>query len=106
MEHIAAIMVLIGCGHGDIECRELSAPTVGYETVQMCEQDMEPVLRSISNDHPVVYGQCALVDPADFEQDAIVAWDFNTSGELLVDVVAGDSLYASSDVALTKTSRQ
>jgi hypothetical protein len=98
MEHIAAIMVLIGCGHGDMECRELPSPSVGYETVAMCEREMEPVLRRMSDDHPIVYGQCAEVDPALFEQDAVVAWDFGSNGDLLIDVVPSDSLYASSAI--------
>ncbi|WP_099864834.1 hypothetical protein [Pararhizobium haloflavum] len=109
MEHIAAIMVLIGCGHGDIDCKELPAPTVGYETVELCERDMEHVLRGASNNHPIVYGQCSAVDPALFEQDAVVAWDFDERGDLRVDVVPSDSLYASTDpaelVAETPTAR-
>lgn len=96
MEHVAAIMVLIGCGHGDIDCREMPAPAVGYETVQQCEADMEAAMRSASNERPIVYGQCATVDPAMFEQDAIVAWNFSDRGELLVDVVPSETLYAAS----------
>lgn len=93
MEHIAAIMVLIGCGHGDVACEEIPAPTVGYETVQVCEREMESVLRSASNRFPVTYGTCEAVDPALFEGDAVVAWDFAESGELSVDVVPAGSLY-------------
>lgn len=98
MEHIAAIMVLIGCGHGDIECRELPSPTVGYQTVQLCEGEMESVLREASDDFPLVYGKCAMVDPALFGRDAVVAWDFSDNGELHVDVVPSDSLYAATEI--------
>lgn len=95
MEHVAAIMLLIGCGDGNIECRELPAPTPAYETVAQCEADMESALRSASNQMPLTYGQCAEVDPALFEQDAIVSWDFAENGELHVDVVPSDAMYAS-----------
>lgn len=94
MEHIAAIMVLIGCGHGDVDCKELPAPTVGYETVQACEADMEAVLRRETDSHPIVYGKCATLDPSLFEQDAVVAWNFDSNGALHVDVVPTNSLYA------------
>lgn len=95
MEHVAAIMLLIGCGDGNIECRELPAPTPAYETVAQCEADMESALRGASNEMPLIYGQCAEVDPALFEQDAIVSWDFASNGELHVDVVPSDAMYAS-----------
>lgn len=95
MEHIAAILVLIGCGHGDVSCEEVPAPTVAYETVEMCERDMERVLRESSDRYPVTYGTCELVDPALFEGDAVVAWDFTPTGELNVDVIAdGDVMLA------------
>lgn len=99
MEHIAAIMVLIGCGHGDVDCKGLPSPTVGYETVQACEAEMESVLRRESDMHPVVYGKCATLDPSLFEQDAVVAWNFDRSGALHVDVVPANSLYAQNESA-------
>lgn len=94
MEHIAAIMILIGCGHGDVDCKEVPSPTVGYEAVDICEHEMEGVLRDASNQFPIIYGQCAEVDPAALEQDAIVAWDFGPNGDLLIDVVPADSMMA------------
>lgn len=99
MEHIAAIMVLIGCGHGEVDCRELPAPQPAYETVVACERQMEDALREASDSRPIIYGQCAEVDPALFEQDAVVSWDFAENGELHVAVVPTDTLYASRDVS-------
>jgi hypothetical protein len=98
MEHIAAIMVLIGCGHGEIDCRELPAPQPAYETLVACERQMEAALREASDSRPIVYGQCAEVDPALFGQDAVISWDFAENGELHVDVVPTDTLYASRGV--------
>jgi hypothetical protein len=97
MEHIAAIMILIGCGHGDVDCKEVPSPTVGYEAMEMCEREMEDVLRSASNQYPITYGKCAEVDPAMFEQDAVVAWDFGSNGDLMIEVLPADSLYASNE---------
>jgi hypothetical protein len=97
MEHVAALMFLIGCGHGDIDCREIPAPFVGYETVEACEADMPSVLKVASSEFPVAYGQCTFVDPVLFEQDAVIAWEFGPNGDLLVSVEPADSLLAAAE---------
>ena len=98
MEHIAAIMVLIGCGHGDTECMEFPAPQIGYETVQACEREIDDALRSASKNRPIVYGQCEEIDPALFETDAVVAWNFDETGALEIDVAPASTLYAETDM--------
>lgn len=94
MEHVAAIMVLIGCGHGDVDCVEMPAPIPAYETVAMCERHLEHALREASDKRPVVYGQCAAFDPTLLEQDAVVSWEFAENGELHIEIVPVQSLYA------------
>ena len=36
MEHIAAIMLLVGCSHGGLTCEELPTPQVAFETMEDC----------------------------------------------------------------------
>jgi hypothetical protein len=48
MEHIAAFMILIACSDDLQACNEIPAPAVAYETVQECEAELTPAMRTIS----------------------------------------------------------
>lgn len=86
MEHIAAIMMLVGCTQGNIECRELPAPAIGFETAEECQELLQPSIDSVRGGSRIVYGKCTAVDPALFIEDATIIWDVTPSGELDVQV--------------------
>lgn len=87
MEHVAAIMMLIGCGAANADCREIPSPAVGFETVEECQALLKPALRSVEGQFGITYGKCATIDPALFLEDATITWDVTSSGELNVQVV-------------------
>lgn len=89
MEHLAAIMILIGCG-GPTTCHELPAPTVSYETVAECRRELKPAMMMAVDRTREVYGTCAEVDPSTLEQDASVYWDLSKDGKITVQVVNAD----------------
>ena len=86
MEHIAAIMMLVGCTQGAVDCRELPAPAVGFETAEECQELLRPAVAEVRGRFAVVYGKCAPIDPALYIEDATITWDITPSDELDVQV--------------------
>lgn len=82
MEHIAAIMMLIGCNQGNMECKELPAPAVGFETAEECQELLRPSINEVRKGYKIVYGKCAAVDPALYIEDATITWDITPANEL------------------------
>ena len=85
MEHIAAVLILVGCGSSDATCRELPAPAAAYETMEDCRAMLTPAIGSVSKPGTTVHGKCAYVDPAWFEEDVEITWDVE-KGHLQVTV--------------------
>ncbi|RDL52808.1 hypothetical protein BLJAPNOD_03972 [Ensifer sp. M14] len=94
MEHIAAIMVLVGCMQGDAACREVPTPVVGFETVEECHELLSPSIEEVGKAFKSAYGKCAEVDPALFVEDATIEWRITPSRQLEVKVIADDGTYA------------
>ena len=82
MEHIAALLLIIGCSDDLAQCSELPAPVSIYETVEECESDLQPSISLFTTKHPQVFGQCVEVDPAIEEEDAELVWDIKPDGTL------------------------
>ncbi len=73
MEHIAAIMLLVGCSHGGLACEELSAPQVAYESMEDCVGALPAALGGAGAGKRIVHGRCAAIDPAWMEEDVEVS---------------------------------
>ena len=86
MEHLAAILLLLGCSDDAASCTELPAPQVGYETEQACEADMRRALVGAGNSYPLVIAKCIPIDPFS-EGDMEIVWDITGEGELIAAVV-------------------
>ncbi|WP_455272637.1 hypothetical protein [Rhizobium herbae] len=86
MEHIAAIMMLVGCTQGNVECKELPAPAVGFETAEECHDLLQPSVNDARGGYKIVYGKCAAIDPALYIEDATITWDITSANELDVQV--------------------
>lgn len=83
MEHIAAILLLVGCSDDMLVCRELPAPTPIYETAEECEAEIEASMIAFSDRFPQVLGQCVATDPALEELDAELVWRVSADGTFL-----------------------
>src|SRR5690606_10443221 len=70
MEHIAAILLIVGCSSDLTQCRELPAPTPLFETTEECAQTQPFALDDLAGRRPRVFGTCVAVDPALEEADA------------------------------------
>lgn len=82
MEPITAIMLILGCDHSMMVCRESTDPIREYQTAQACEQDVESRVREIDN-YPVAIAKCIEV-PASVAGEAVsVSWSFDRAGNLM-----------------------
>lgn len=95
MEHIAALLLIIGCSDDLGQCRELPAPVPVFETVEECESELPVSLGSFTGQHPRIFAQCVTVDPALEEEDAELAWDVKPDGTLVASISVPDVMVAS-----------
>lgn len=96
MEHIAALLLIIGCSDNLATCRELPAPTAVYETKEDCDGALPSSLGAFTGQFEQLFAQCIPVDPALEDEDAELVWDVNADGTLTAAVEAsGDVMVAS-----------
>lgn len=86
MEHIAAIMLLVGCNSGSLACEELPAPQVAFESMEDCVGALPSALGDAGLAKRVVHGRCAAVDPAWVEEDVEITWRMSRQSGLEVHV--------------------
>jgi hypothetical protein len=89
MEHIAALLLIIGCSGSD--CRELPAPVPLFETLEECQAELQPAVAQFTTSHPQVFAKCVEVDPAMEEEDAELVWDITPDGTLHASIEAADT---------------
>lgn len=94
MEHIAALLLIIGCSDDLAECKELPAPVAVYETTQECEAELPGSMKGYVNSYPQIFAQCVSVDPALEEEDAELVWDVRQDGTLYAAVETPDVMVA------------
>ena len=94
MEHVAALMLLVGCNTNASICTELPASMVAYEDVADCEADMPLQMRLNSSSAEKLFGACKAVTEDVFEQSATVDWTISQGGKLLVTFDAEPQLVA------------
>jgi len=82
MEHIAALLLVIGCSNTMTECRELPVPVSVFATAEQCIAERPFALGDVQGQAPHIVGQCLSVDPAledDYDQ---IAWNVRPDGTL------------------------
>ena len=102
MEHIAALLLIIGCSDDLVQCRELPPPVSVYETVEECEGELQPSISLFTTKHPQVFGQCVEVDPAIEVEDAELTWDLKPDGTLYALIEVPETMVASSQESREK----
>ena len=86
MEHIAALLLIVGCS-GDLKtCDELPSPVTIFETSAECDAQLPVTLREFGSQRPRVLATCVPVDPAMEEEDAELVWDITPDGTLRASV--------------------
>lgn len=87
MEHIAALLLIIGCSQDLADCRELPAPMpVVFETAEECDAVLPSVAGRIASGDARLFARCVEVDPALEEMDAELVWDVTDEKGLVASV--------------------
>lgn len=86
MEHIAALLLIVGCSQDMSHCDELPAPVPIFETSAECDAELARSLRELSSQRPRVMGTCVFVDPAMEEEDAELVWDVTRDGRIVATI--------------------
>ena len=82
MEHIAALLLVIGCSSSMTECRELSVPVSVFETAEQCTAERPFALADVQGQAQHVVAKCLAVDP-DLEDDYDqIVWNVRPDGSL------------------------
>lgn len=96
MEHIAALLLIVGCS-GDLEqCKELPAPTPIFETMEECSAELPVSLRHAQGKDAKVFADCVYVDPAMEEENAVLDWDVTKDGKLVATITDGSNVVIAS----------
>ncbi|WP_296742110.1 hypothetical protein [Mesorhizobium sp.] len=104
MEHIAALLLVIGCSSNMTDCRELSVPVSVFETFEACTAERPFALGDLQGQAAHVVGKCLAVDPAledDYDQ---IAWNVRPDGTLDASLEVSGMLIASNSVRPEKVS--
>ncbi|QRM54317.1 hypothetical protein [Sinorhizobium sp. BG8] len=86
MEHIAAIMILVGCSGTSTACTELPAPQAVFETMEDCNGALATAIGAAGGKARIVRAKCASIDPAWEEEDVQISWDITRNGQLDITV--------------------
>lgn len=95
MEHIAALLLVIGCSDTMTECRELTVPVSVFETFEACTAERPFALADVRDQARHVVGECLVVDPAledDYDQ---IVWTVRPDGSLEASLEVSGTLVAS-----------
>lgn len=99
MEHIAAILLIVGCSGNLEQCRELPAPVAAFETMAACAVERGVAVRSLTataGDKTRIFSRCLSVDPALEDDYDTIAWSVGADGVFKASVEIGSFTVASS----------
>ncbi|OHV59404.1 hypothetical protein LCM4577_20560 [Mesorhizobium sp. LCM 4577] len=95
MEHIAALLFVVGCSSTMTDCRELQVPVSVFESAEACVAEWPFALGDLQGQAPHIIGKCLAVDPAledDYDQ---IVWNVRSDGTLVASLEVSGMLVAS-----------
>lgn len=95
MEHIAAVLLIIGCSNDLSQCHELPAPVTIFETAEACTAERPFALGDLSGKAERIFGKCLAVDPALEDDYNEIVWDVRPDGTLDASVEIEGTVVAS-----------
>ncbi|WP_217572971.1 hypothetical protein [Mesorhizobium sp. GbtcB19] len=95
MEHIAALLFVVGCSSSMTDCRELQVPVSVFETEQACTAERPFALGDLQGQAPHIIGRCLAVDPALEDDYDEVVWNVRPDGTLVASLEVSGMVVAS-----------
>ncbi|PZV38336.1 hypothetical protein [Mesorhizobium kowhaii] len=98
MEHIAALLLVIGCSNTMVDCRELQVPVSVFETADQCVAERPFAMGDVQGQAQHIVAKCLAVDPAledDYDQ---IVWNVRADGTLDASLAISNVVMASNAV--------
>ncbi|MFB9981670.1 hypothetical protein ACFSQQ_28415 [Mesorhizobium kowhaii] len=98
MEHIAALLLVIGCSNTMADCRELQVPVSVFETADQCVAERPFAMGDVQGQAQHIVAKCLAVDPAledDYDQ---IVWNVRADGTLDASLAISNVVMASNAV--------
>ena len=98
MEHIAALLLVIGCSNSLTDCRELQVPVSIFETADECTAERPFAMGDVQGQAQHIIARCLAVDPAledDYDQ---IVWNVRRDGSLDASLAISSLVMASNAV--------
>jgi hypothetical protein len=95
MEHIAALLLVIGCSNTMADCRELQIPVSVFETADQCVAERPFAMGDVQGQAEHIVAKCLAVDPAledDYDQ---IVWNVHPDGTLDASLAISSLMMAS-----------
>lgn len=80
MEHIAAVLLIVGCSQSLEQCRELPAPVSVFETMAECASERRLAVKNLTHGEQRVFSRCLAVDPALEDEYDTITWKVRADG--------------------------
>ncbi len=80
MEHIAAVLLIVGCSNSLEQCHELPLPVSIFETVAECATARRQAVAGLANRQPRIFSRCLSVDPALEDDYDTITWHVRRDG--------------------------
>jgi hypothetical protein len=106
VEHIAALLLVIGCSNTMTDCREMPVPVSVFETFEACIAERPFALGDLHGRAGHVVGECLAVDPALEDDYDRIAWTVRPDGTLDAALEVSGTLVASNATGPGKDSLQ
>lgn len=98
MEHIAALLLVIGCSNTMADCRELQIPVSVFATADQCVAERPFAMGDVRGQAQHIVAKCLAVDPAledDYDQ---IVWNVRQDGTLDASLAVSSLVMASNAV--------
>ena len=95
MEHIAAVLLIVGCSNSLEQCRELPAPVSVFETLGECTAERPFAVGDLSQAEPRIFSRCLPVDPALEDDYNEIVWNVKADGTFEASVEISNMVVAS-----------
>lgn len=94
MEHVAALLLLVGCSPDASVCSEIPVPQPIYRSLDECEAAKPLEMRLSGTYDRRVMATCSGLTQAEVDGSASVEWAVNRSGQLTVELADAPQLVA------------
>ena len=104
MEHIAALLLIVGCSNGLEQCHELPTSVSVFETMQECASRRPVAVAELRHSQQRIFSRCLAVDPALEDDYDWISWHVRDDGTFDASVEIAGTVVASNGAGRSEES--